>query len=110
MAHKGTVIVVSGPAGAGKTTVVSGLCTARPKIRRSVSCTTRAPRAGEQDGLAYVFLRDPVFRSRVAAGEFAEHTTVHGHMYGTLRAAIDDHIDNGRDVVLTLDPEGSLHE
>lgn len=78
------LIVVSGPAGSGKTTLCSRLTEAYPQaLRRVITCTTRAPRTGEADGVDYHFLTRASFEQQVAAGVFLEHATVHG----TLRSA-----------------------
>jgi guanylate kinase len=82
------LIVVSAPSGAGKTTLCQGLLAARPDLTRAVTCTTRAPRAGEQDGVDYHFLDPAAFARRAEAGEFLEHAVVHGNRYGTLKSAV----------------------
>ena len=73
----------------------------------SVSCTTRAPRGEEKDGVAYHFLSDEEFLRRVAAGEFLEHAMVHGHRYGTLKSAIEGPMAEGRSVLLDIDVAGA---
>src|SRR5260370_21988359 len=80
----GILFVISAPSGAGKTTLVEAL-RQTSNFLYSVSCTTRAPRAGEIEGEDYQFLSDSDFRARVAAGDFLEHAQVHGDFYGTLR-------------------------
>jgi guanylate kinase len=73
----------------------------------SVSCTTRAPRPGEQDGVDYHFLTSAEFEARVTKGDFAEWAEVHGNRYGTLRSAIREVMDAGRHVMLDIDVQGA---
>jgi guanylate kinase len=73
-----------------------------------VSATTRSPRPGEIDGEDYVFLSPWEFERRVRAGEFLEWAEVHGNRYGTLRSAVEEKLDEGRDVILEIDPQGAL--
>src|ERR1041385_6555639 len=80
------LIVISAPSGGGKTTLCQQLLAARPGMTRAITCTTRAPRAGERDGVDYYFLDAASFLKRVQAGNFLEHATVYGHSYGTLKA------------------------
>ncbi|MBI4660552.1 MAG: guanylate kinase [Verrucomicrobia bacterium] len=101
------LVVISAPSGGGKTTVCQKIVEANPNIVRAVTCTTRAPRAGERDGVDYYFLDPAKFQSRVQAGEFLEHATVHGHHYGTLTAEILDKLRQGKDVLLSIDVQGA---
>jgi len=103
----GSLLVLSGPSGAGKTTLYRLLLGRHPEIRFSVSCTTRAPRAAECDGVDYHFLSGPEFQARVAAGAFLEHAEVHGNCYGTLRAEVEGPIREGVDVLLDIDVQGA---
>jgi guanylate kinase len=103
----GNLLIVSAPSGAGKTTLVKALLARDPQVVYSVSCTTRAPRAGERDGVDYLFVGDDEFRRRIDAGEFLEHAEVHGHRYGTLRSWIDAQLQADRDVVLDIDTQGA---
>lgn len=100
-------IILSAPSGAGKTTITRRLLQLRPDIGYSVSATTRAPRPGEIDGVAYHFLTPDSFQELVAKGEFAEHALVHGNMYGTLRREVDRVIGSGRYVVMDIDVQGA---
>ena len=85
--NKGFAIVVSAPAGTGKTTLVRMLIDEFPEVfTQSISCTTRPPRQGEIDGKDYVFLIDSAFQKRIDRGEFLEHAQVFDHHYGTRRA------------------------
>jgi len=105
--QEGLLIVLSAPSGAGKTTLCERLMAADPNVVRSVSCTTRAPRAGEVDGQSYLFLSREEFEKRVARDEFLEYAQVHGNYYGTLKKTVEDLLARGRDVVLTIDVQGA---
>ena len=100
-------LVLTAPSGAGKSTLVRMLREEFPAIVYSVSCTTRAPRGEEKDGVAYHFLSDEEFLRRIAAGEFLEHALVHGHYYGTLKSAVEGPLAEGRWVVLDIDVAGA---
>ena len=100
-------LVLTAPSGAGKSTLVRMLRDEFPSVVYSVSCTTRAPRGEERDGVAYHFLSDEEFVRRVAAGEFLEHAVVHGHQYGTLRSAVERPLAEGRWVVMDIDVAGA---
>ena len=89
------LFVVSGPAGAGKGTILERVRARRPDLALSVSATTRPPRAGEADGVAYYFMDESEFRSRVDAGEFLEWAVVHGNLYGTLRSEVESRLGEG---------------
>lgn len=102
----GTLLIVSGPSGSGKTT----LCRRAEKdglTAYSISCTTRQPRPGEQDGVDYHFLTPEVFAAKAAAGEFLEHATVHGNSYGTLKSDIIQLLEAGKNVVMDIDVQGA---
>ena len=101
------LIVISAPSGGGKTTLCQSLLEARPGVTRAITCTTRAPRAGEQDGVDYHFLRLDDFEQRVSAGEFLEHATVHGNRYGTLKSEVLGRLAAGQDVLLNIDVQGA---
>ena len=100
-------LVLAAPSGAGKSTLVRMLREEFPAIVYSVSCTTRAPRGDEKDGVAYHFLTEEEFLRRAEAGEFLEHALVHGHRYGTLRSAVEGPLAEGRWVVLDIDVAGA---
>ena len=102
----GILFVISAPSGAGKTTLVEAL-RQTPNFVYSISCTTRAPRAGEIENEDYQFLSDRDFRARVAAGDFLEHAQVHGDFYGTLRAPLITNLKNGIDVLIDIDTQGA---
>ena len=102
------LIVVSGPAGSGKTTLCSRLTDAYPQaIRRVITCTTRAPRAGEVDGVDYHFLPRAEFEKQITAGVFLEHATVHGNLYGPRAKDVAIHLDAGFDALLNVDVQGA---
>jgi guanylate kinase len=104
-----TVLVVTGPSGAGKGTLIRELLERVPGIEVTVSATTRERRRGEQDGREYRFLSDDDFRARVARGEFLEHVEyVSGHCYGTLRSELERIAANGHVPLLELETEGAL--
>jgi guanylate kinase len=105
---RGTLFVLSAPAGTGKTTLVRMLCDEFPCVVRSVSCTTRAPRTGEVQGRDYWFLTPEQFQEKVEADEFLEHATVFGHCYGTTRTHVAQQQSKGRHVVLVIDTQGAL--
>lgn len=102
----GILFVISAPSGAGKTTLVEAL-RQTPNFLYSVSCTTRAPRAGEIEGEDYQFLSDADFRARVQTGDFLEHAQVHGDFYGTLRGPLLANLKNGIDVLIDIDTQGA---
>ncbi len=98
--------MVSAPSGAGKTTLVERI-RRTPNLFYSVSCTTRAPRAGEIDGQDYQFLSDADFRERIEKGDFLEHAQVHGDHYGTLREPVVTNLKSGKDVLIDIDTQGA---
>lgn len=105
---KGPLIIVSGPSGVGKSTIIQRLLADPPgPLRLSVSATTRAGRRGEQEGVHYYFWTPERFAAEVAAGAFLEHAVVHGQNYGTLRTEVDPHRRVGTGVVLDIDVQGA---
>lgn len=102
----GQLFIVAAPSGAGKTTLVRGLLESDP-VRLSVSYTTRAPREGEVDGVAYHFVDVETFRRMIAAGDFLEWAEVHGNFYGTSAGWIRSELAAGRDVLLEIDWQGA---
>lgn len=102
------LIVVSGPAGSGKTTLCARLTEAYPRaIRRVITCTTRPPRPGETDGVDYHFLTRGDFEAQVARGVFLEHAQVHGNLYGPRAADVAAHLNAGFDALLNVDVQGA---
>lgn len=107
MSRKGILFVISAPSGSGKTSLCEALCADMHDVVRSISCTTRAPRAQERDGLDYHFISAQQFAARVAAGDFLEWAEVYGHRYGTLRQPIDAAAAAGKDALLVIDVQGA---
>lgn len=105
---KGELLIISGPSGAGKGTLVDHLIARVPGLWVSVSATTRAPRPGEVEGEDYFFISADEFDRRIEEGDFLEWAEVHGNRYGTLRSAVDARLDGGFDVILEIDPQGAL--
>jgi guanylate kinase len=101
------LVLISAPSGGGKTTICQQLLAARPQMARAVTCTTRAPRKGEQDGVDYYFLDAASFLKRVQAGHFLEHATVYGNSYGTLKSEVLGKLRQGKDVLLSVDVQGA---
>ncbi len=102
----GFLLVLSGPSGAGKGTLVDRLVAARPECTFAISSTTRPRRSTEADGVQYEFVTRDEFERRRAAGYFLEWAEVHGHLYGTPMKFVDDNIAAGRVVVLDVDVQG----
>jgi guanylate kinase len=107
MPRKGHLFIISGPSGTGKSTIVRATLEQRPKLGYSVSCTTRPPRADEQDGVDYHFISEETFRQKIDANELAEWAEVHGHLYGTPARYIEETLAGGQDVLLDIDVEGT---
>jgi guanylate kinase len=103
---RGIVVVVSGPSGVGKTTVIDGLLR-RPGYSRGITATTRAPRRGEVDGVHYRFLTRKRFEDGVGKGTFLEHAVVHGNLYGTPRDAVESVLGRGDVCLLNIDVQGA---
>ena len=106
--RKGILFILSGPSGAGKGTLRERLFRMLDGLSFSVSCTTRAPRPGETDGVDYRFVAEEEFLRRRDAGDFLEWAAVHGHFYGTLTADVKKALDDGRDILLEIDVQGAL--
>ena len=104
--QKGTLAVISGPSGTGKTTVCRRLL-ADPYFMLSVSATTRAPRPDEKDGVNYHFLDLDEFLRRAESGQFAEHAEYNGHLYGTPREPLERALAEGRAVLVEIDVQGA---
>lgn len=102
----GQLVVISGPSGAGKTSVCRAL-KRLPGVEFSVSATTRAPRSGEVSGVDYLFLSRAGFEARIAAGDFLEWASYNGRLYGTLRSPLDAAIAAGRTFLLEIEVAGT---
>lgn len=105
--ERGLLLVIGGPSGVGKSTLIRTLMDQVPDVRFSVSATTRAPRPGEVDGEHYHFLDRETFEQRVGEGAFLEHAEVYGHLYGTPWQSIAGDLDAGRVVLLDIDAQGT---
>ena len=108
MPDRGRLFVISGPAGVGKSEIVKMLLKKHPDVALSVSCTTRAPRPGEVDGVSYHFVTDARFDELVAQDAFYEWAHVHQNRYGTLKSVVKAELDAGRDLILEIDVQGCL--
>lgn len=104
----GLLFVVSGPSGAGKDTLVEALVRDLPRLRYSISATTRAPRPAERDGEHYFFLTRDEFEARKRAGGLLETREYNGHLYGTPRAYVERSVAEGYDVVVKPEVNGAL--
>jgi len=107
MKTKPLFIILSAPSGAGKSTLVDLILQEYPDIGYSVSCTTREPRIGEEDGIDYHFLSRERFETLLAENAFLEHAEVHGNYYGTLKAPIEEILEEGNSVILDIDVAGA---
>ncbi len=101
------LFVVSGPSGAGKSSLCTALLKDCPKLKLSISCTTRTPRPGEKDGREYHFLDVESFEKQKDAGAFLEWANVHGHFYGTRQSDVLAVLQQGDDVLLEIDWQGA---
>jgi guanylate kinase len=105
--RRGLMLVLSSPSGAGKTTLSRQLLSNDSQIQLSVSCTTRARRPSEKDGVDYKFIDTASFRGMIERGEFLEHARVFDHYYGTPKAPVDAALGSGRDVLFDIDWQGT---
>lgn len=104
---RGSLFIVSAPSGAGKTSLIKSLLESRAGITVSVSHTTRQPRPGEQDGVHYHFVDVKTFLTMQSQGQFLEHAKVFDNYYGTSKAAVEDTLTQGLDVILEIDWQGA---
>lgn len=104
---RGCLFVVSGPSGVGKSTMIQHALDRIPGLGFSVSATTRAPRAGEVDGVQYHFVDPAQFGSLVASGAFLEHAQVYDRSYGTLRSPTEAALASGKSLILDIDVQGA---
>lgn len=100
--------MLSAPSGCGKSTIVHALMGKRDKLRFSVSATTRAPRAGERDGVDYYFVSHEKFDEMIERGDFLEHAVFVSNSYGTPRAPVEKQLQDGYDVILEIDVQGAM--
>ena len=103
----GKLFVVTAPSGAGKTSLINALLKDDPRLKLSVSYTTRAPRPGERNGREYHFVDDATFLGMRERGEFLESAEVHGFRYGTSKKVISDALARGDDLILEIDWQGA---
>jgi len=104
---KGLLFVVTAPSGAGKSSLIRAALKEEPRLRLSVSYTTRAPRTGEEDGREYHFVDAQTFQAMTQRGEFLECAEVHGNHYGTSHQVIDAALARGEDLLLEIDWQGA---
>lgn len=109
MSGRGHLLIISGPAGAGKGTLLADLFAAIPELAYSISCTTRDPRPGEADGREYWFVSTDDFLRQRDEGMFLEWAEVHGRYYGTRRKDVERALDEGRSIVLEIDVVGAAN-
>lgn len=105
--RRGCRFILSAPSGAGKTTLCRALMRQFPDIRYSISYTTRAPRAGERDGIDYHFISPAAFQAGLDRGAWAEWAEVHGNQYGTSAEFLEHTVSAGEDVLLDIDVQGA---
>lgn len=103
----GLLFVITAPSGAGKTSLIEALLKDDPRLKLSISYTTRPPRPGEKDGRDYHFVAAETFESMHARGEFLESAEVHGNRYGTSRSVVRELLAAGDDLVLEIDWQGA---
>ena len=108
MTERGLLIVISGPSGVGKDTVLRHFFSVRTDCVVSISATTRAPRPGEQNGQDYFFISRGEFESRVAQGQMLEHAEYNGNYYGTPKDAVEQLLAQGKNVILEIEVQGAL--
>jgi len=104
---RGTFFVLSGPSGSGKGTVLKEVLRKSDRIVYSVSATSRGPRAGEVDGINYYFKSREEFEVLIKADAFVEYTETYGNYYGTLKSEVEKAIENGKNIILEIDPVGA---
>ena len=109
---KGKMLIVSAPSGSGKSTIVQWLMQEHPELKLyfSISCTSRAPRGTEQNGVEYFFISPEEFRDRIAKNEFLEYEEVyHDRFYGTLKQQVENQRQQGQNVVFDVDVKGGVN-
>ena len=105
---KGKLVVLSGPSGVGKGTIVRKVLEKRPNCALSISCTTRAPREGEEDGVSYFFISREKFQKMIGEGGFLEYSEHFSNYYGTPRFFVEEKLKEG-DVLLEIEVDGALN-
>lgn len=104
----GSLIILSGPSGAGKGTIHNELLKRNKRLKYSVSMTSRAPRDGEVNGKDYYFVTEEEFKQEIEKDSFVEYAIVHGNYYGTLKREVEKDLNDGYDVILEIDIQGAL--
>lgn len=104
---KRKLFVITGPSGVGKTTLVDALLSSSKKCARVITCTTRAPRKGEQEGKQYRFLSREDFLGKIKRDEFFEHAEVYGNYYGALNEDVEEMLSSGKYVLMSVDVQGA---
>ena len=107
--NRGSLIILSGPSGAGKGTIYNELLKHDSNLKFSISMTTRKPRDGEKDGVDYFFVTEEEFKKEIEKGSFLEYAEVHGNYYGTLKKLVENDLDDGYDVILDIDIQGAVN-
>ena len=108
-ANRGSLIILSGPSGAGKGTIHNELMKHNSHLKYSISMTTREPRKGEVNGKDYFFVTEEEFKKEIENNGFLEYALVHGNYYGTLKREVERDLDLGYDVILEIDIQGALN-
>lgn len=109
---RGRLIIFSAPSGSGKSTIVNWLMQEHPELNLSfsISCTSRAPRGTEQDGVEYFFITPEVFREKIANDEFIEYEEVYeNRFYGTLKSQVEKQLSEGQNVIFDVDVKGGIN-
>ena len=110
--NRGKLIIVSAPSGTGKSTIIGWLMKEHPELNLafSISCTSRAPRGTEQNGVEYFFLTPEEFRQKIDNDEFLEYEAVYaGRLYGTMKAQVERQLEAGQNVVFDVDVKGGVN-
>ena len=105
---KGNLFILSGPSGVGKTAVANRLKKIIPELRRVITTTTRKPRQVEKNGRDYNFVTEDHFQKKIDEGDFLEWANVHGHRYGTPKSEVKRMLNDGNQILLIIDVQGSV--
>ena len=111
-ANRGKLVIFSAPSGSGKSTIIGWLMKEHPELKLSfsISCTSRAPRGTERDGVEYFFVTPEEFREKIAQGEFLEYEEVYAdRFYGTLKSQVEHQLEQGQNVVFDVDVKGGCN-
>lgn len=106
--ERGKLLVISGPSGVGKSTVISGMRALHPDMYFSVSATTREKRAGDKEGVTYLFRSREEFEEMIRSGALYEHAQYSGNYYGTPKAPVEERLSAGLDVIMDIDVQGAM--